>query len=61
MTNSTTTTMHKSTEGFARVERKFSDAAPMVINRLSGWIDVGEFKTESQAWIIPTRINAKAR
>jgi hypothetical protein len=53
--------MHKSTQGFARVESKSSDAAPMVINRLSGWIDVGEFKAESQAWIIPTRINAKAR
>ena len=61
MTNSTTIPMHNSTQGFARVERKSSDAAPMVINRLSGWIDVGEFKAESQAWIIPTRINAKAR
>ena len=60
MTNSTTTT-NKSTQGFARVESKSSDGAPMVINRLSGWIDVGEFKAESQAWIIPTRINAKAR
>ena len=60
MTNSTTNTMHKSTQGFARVENKSSDAAPMVINRLSGWIDVGEFKAESQAWIVPTRIKAKA-
>lgn len=58
MTNSTTTSMHKSTQGFARGERKSSDAAPMVINRLSGWIDVGELKAEPQAWIIPTRINA---
>lgn len=61
MTNSTTTSMHKSTHGFARVERKSSDAAPMVINRLSGWIDVGEFKAEMQAWIIPTRIHTRAR
>jgi len=53
--------MHKSTQGFARAERKVSDAAPMVINRLSGWIDVGELKSESQAWIIPTRVNAAAR
>jgi hypothetical protein len=30
MTNSTITTMHKSTQGF-RVESKSSDAAPMVI------------------------------
>ena len=61
MTNSTTTSMHKSNQGFERVEHKSSDAAPMVINRLSGWIDVGEVKSESQAWIIPTRINARAR
>jgi hypothetical protein len=60
MTTSTTNTMHKSTQGFARVENKPADAAPMVINRLSGWIDMGELKAESQAWIIPTRINAKA-
>jgi len=53
--------MHKSTQGFARAERKGSDAAPMVINRLSGWIDVGELKSESQAWIIPTRVHAAAR
>jgi hypothetical protein len=52
--------MHKSAHRFARAERK-SDAAPMVINRLSGWIDAGEVKTESQAWIIPTRIAAPAR
>jgi hypothetical protein len=61
MTNSTTTSLHKSTQGFTRTERKSSDAAPMVINRLSGWIDVGEARTESQAWIIPTRIHAPAR
>ncbi|HEU5237421.1 MAG TPA: hypothetical protein VFU37_09790 [Pyrinomonadaceae bacterium] len=61
MTNSTTTSMHKSTQGFARAERKVSDAAPMVINRLSGWIDVGELKSESRSWIIPTRVHAAAR
>lgn len=61
MTNSTTTSMHKSNQSFARAERKSSDAAPMVINRLSGWIDVGEFKSESQAWIIPTRLQASAK
>jgi hypothetical protein len=53
--------MHKSTHSFGRVERQSSDAAPMVINRLSGWIDAGEVKAESQAWIIPTRIAAPAR
>ena len=61
MTNSTTTSMHKSTRAFARAERKVSDAAPMVINRLSGWIDVGELKSESHVWIIPTRVHAAAR
>lgn len=61
MSNSTTSSMHKSTQGFARVERKSSDAAPMVINRLSGWIDVGELKTDSQAWIIPTRVHVPVR
>ena len=61
MTNSTTTSMHKSTQSFVRAKRKMSDAAPMVINRLSGWIDVGELKSESQAWIIPTRVHVAAR
>lgn len=61
MTTSTTTSMPKSTQGFARLNRKSSDAAPMVINRLSGWIDVGEVKAEAQTWIIPTRIHAPAR
>ena len=61
MTNSATTSMHKSTQSFTRNERKGSDAAPMVINRLSGWIDVGEFKAEPQAWIIPTRVSTTAR
>jgi len=61
MTNPTTTSMHSTTHGYARTERKSSDAAPMVITRLSGWIDVGEVKTEARAWIIPTRIQAPAR
>jgi len=53
--------MQQSTHSFGRAERKSSDAAPMVINRLSGWIDAGEVKTESLAWIIPTRMAAPAR
>lgn len=61
MTKSTTTSMNKSNQSFARNERQSSDAAPMVINRLSGWIDVGEFKSESQAWIVPTRLNTNAK
>lgn len=60
MTNSTTT-MQSANQIYARPERRSSDAAPMVITRLSGWIDVGEIKTETRAWIIPTRIHAEAR
>jgi hypothetical protein len=33
----------------------------MVITRLSGWIDMGEVKTETRAWIVPTRIHAQSR
>jgi hypothetical protein len=33
----------------------------MVITRLSGWIDVGEIKSENPAWIIPTRTLAPVR
>lgn len=61
MTNPATPTLPNSRHGFTRVETKSSDAAPMVINRLAGWIDVGEGKPEFQAWIIPTRMHAPAR
>ena len=61
MTNSTTTSMHDTNQSFARAERKSSDAAPMVITRLSGWIDVSEIKAETRAWIVPTRIHQSAR
>ena len=61
MPNSTTTSTAKSAKGFARVDRKPSDVAPMVINRLSGWIDVGEVKSELKGWIIPTRVQVTAR
>ena len=61
MTKATTSATAKSTQSFAGVDRKSSDAAPMVINRLSGWIDVGEAKAELQGWIIPTRLHAPAR
>ena len=61
MTNSTTATMQSANQSFAHAERKGSDAAPMVITRLSGWIDMGEVKTKTRAWIIPTRIHAQSR
>ena len=61
MTNSTTTSMHGTNQSFARAESKSSDAAPMVITRVSGWIDVSEIKAETRAWIVPTRIHQSAR
>ena len=60
MTNSTTS-MHIAAESFVRTQRKASDSAPMVITRLSGWIDIGEVKTEARAWIIPTRVHAPVK
>lgn len=47
------------TRSFARsvaipMHREY-DQAPMVITRLSGWIDFGEGKAAAPAWIIPTR------
>jgi hypothetical protein len=54
-------TMQSANRTFGRNQSKSSDAAPMVITRLSGWIDVGEIKTETRAWIIPTRIHTAAR
>ena len=61
MTNSTTTSISGTNQTFARADRKSSDAAPMVITRLSGWIDVSEVKADSRAWIVPTRMNQAAR
>lgn len=54
MNNSTTTSIDVN-ESFSRTARKNSDTAPMVITRLSGWIDVNEAKTANPAWIMPTR------
>jgi hypothetical protein len=59
MTNSTTTSMQSSNQNGSN--RKSSDAAPMVITRLSGWIDVNETKAAPRGWIIPTRIHQAAR
>jgi len=58
MTNSTTTSMQSNQN--TNAGRKSSDAAPMVITRLSGWIDVNEVKAP-RGWIIPTRIHQSAR
>ena len=61
MTNSTTASTHRMIGISAHQARKRTDEAPMVITRLSGWIDVGEAKSMAPAWIIPTRVNAPAR
>ena len=61
MTNSTPTSMQTSNHGNSRVSRNSSDAAPMVITRLSGWMDVNEMKPAPRAWIVPTRIDHSAR
>jgi hypothetical protein len=61
MTNSTSASIHSDRQSYARLERKSSDAAPMVITRLSGWIEVGELTAEPRSWIIPTRVAHRGR
>jgi hypothetical protein len=61
MTNSTTTSMQSANQNFVHTNGKASDAAPMVVTRLSGWIDVSELKAEPRGWIIPTRVHQSAR
>ena len=61
MTNSTATSTHSHRRSYAHLERKCSDAAPMVITRLSGWIDVGELTAEPHSWIIHTRVTHTRR
>jgi len=58
MTNSKTTSMQGTNQSYPKVARKSSDTAPMVITRLSGWIDVNEMKVEPRGWIIPTQIQS---
>lgn len=56
MTNATTTSAQKANTDFSRTATKVSDGAPMVISRLSGWIDLGDRKDGVPAWIVPTRM-----
>ncbi|HEY5838755.1 MAG TPA: hypothetical protein VIT19_06945 [Pyrinomonadaceae bacterium] len=58
MTNAPTISTRNLARGIARITR-VSDHAPMVITRLSGWINVGESKAVAAAWIIPTRLLAR--
>jgi hypothetical protein len=59
MTNSPTTSTKNMTQGFARQSEKISDEAPMMVTRLSGWIDVGEGKSATPSWIVPTRMRTR--
>lgn len=61
MTNSTTATTNGMVGSYSRPAARRSDEAPMAITRLSGWIDVGEVKSEHPTWIIPTRMQAPTR
>ena len=61
MTNSTTASTHRANGINTRPSNRTSDEAPMVITRLSGWIDVAEIKSIAPSWIVPTQMNAPAR
>ena len=58
MTNAATVSTRNLTLGIARISRA-ADHAPMVITRLSGWINVGESKAAAPAWIVPTGSRAR--
>lgn len=47
--------------GYTRPSTRHSDEAPMVITRLSGWIDVGEVRISEPGMDYSTRMNAPAR
>jgi hypothetical protein len=60
MTNSVANSPQQMTRSFARNDPKLSDEAPMVVTRLSGWIDVGETKS-APSWIVPTSSQKRGR
>lgn len=61
MTNSPATSTQTAIRNFTRPSEKLSDQAPMVVTRLSGWIDFGESKSASLNWIVRTRMQARTR
>lgn len=61
MTNATATSTQKMVRSFAPHAEKHSDEAPMVVTRLSGWIDFGEGKSATPSWIVPTRMQTRSR
>jgi hypothetical protein len=56
MTNSTTVSARGMNRNYTRPATRPSDVAPMVVTRLSGWIDVAEVKSTAPTWIIRTRM-----
>jgi hypothetical protein len=61
MTNANTNQQHTAVKGYIHPAAKQTDEAPMVITRLSGWIDMGETRTAPPAWIVRTRMNTQSR
>ena len=61
MTSPTATATQETMRNLVRSTEKNSNEAPMVITRLSGWIDVGDGKLAGPGWIVPTRTHARAR
>jgi len=59
MTNITTSSTNATAQGLSRKPVQHSDGAPMVITRLSGWIDVTEVKNATPSWIIRTRSGSR--
>ncbi len=60
MTNLATTSTHTMVQESRHLARH-SDGAPMVVTRLSGWIDIGETNATTPSWIIRTRTHESAR
>ncbi len=58
MTTAPTVATRNMTRGIARMT-KVSDQAPMVVTRLSGWINVGDATAAAPAWIVPTRARGR--
>jgi hypothetical protein len=58
MTNEQTTSKQNMTRN-SLSNSNASDQAPMVITRLSGWIDPVEIKSQAPAWIIPTSMQTR--
>lgn len=59
MTNTTTPSTPGTVQGFSAQTVSHSDSAPMVVTRLSGWIDVTETEAATPSWIIRTRSEAR--